>query len=69
VCEVSSPAAARAAPTIFANVIAPGRITLADTRYSRKRRGVVLHGLVGEELFQFLHLLAVGGGVLPRAST
>ena len=43
-CEVSSPAPARALPTIFASVTAPGRITFADIRYSRAR----LNNSVGE---------------------
>jgi hypothetical protein len=57
-------------PTIFANAIAPGRITFADIRYSRarferQRRGVVLHRPVGQELLQFLHLLTAGRGLFP----
>jgi hypothetical protein len=43
-CEVSSVPPARAVPTIFASVTAPGRITLADIRYSRAR----LNSSVGE---------------------
>ncbi|ACZ85055.1 hypothetical protein Aros01_06161 [Streptosporangium roseum] len=37
-CEVNSPAAARAVPTIFANAIAPGRITSGSTIPLRVRR-------------------------------
>ena len=37
ICAVRSPAPLRAVPTIFASTIAPGRITFADTRYSRAR--------------------------------
>ena len=36
-CAVRSPAPLRAVPIIFASTIAPGRITFADTRYSRAR--------------------------------
>jgi hypothetical protein len=43
-CEVSSLAPARAVPTIFASVTAPGRITFALIRYSRAR----LNSSVGE---------------------
>ena len=43
-CDVNSVAPARALPTIFASVTAPGRITFADIRYSRAR----LNRSVGE---------------------
>ena len=73
-CAVRSPAPLRAVPIIFASTIAPGRITFADTRYSRAR----LNSSVGESCSiarsrrncssSFISLLPAGAVFHPRYS-
>ena len=67
--EVSSARARRGpCPTISTRVTAPGRITFADIRYSRRqaeqqRRRVMLHRPVQQKLLQLLHLPAPAGAL------